>query len=66
MTKFLDGFGLLFTGLTVAIIIMVANMYIGGENLEKIIYGVLLIALFFEVFRLKKENKKLKEQLNKT
>ena len=56
MTKFLDGFGLL---------IMAANMYIGGENLEKIIYGVLLIALFFEVFRLKKENKNLKEQLNK-
>lgn len=65
MNKFLDGLGLLITSLVVVVIITAANLYFGGANIEKIIYSVLLVALFIEVIRLKKENQQLKKQLKK-
>lgn len=55
---------LITTGLIIGIIITAVNILFGGENVYFLAFGLIFIIVVFENIKMKRENKKLKDQLN--
>jgi len=55
---------LIATGLIIGIIITAVNILFGGENVYFLVFGLIFIIVVFENIKTKRENKKLKDQLN--